>query len=133
VTVFTNGIPSGSQFVLAEAATPTPTPTATATVTPTPTPTPTPTRVPTPCSTPAAPRALEATNVTASRFTANWSSVSGATGYRLDVCDKHFTNCVYQDLDVGNTTSYNVIGLSAAETYYYRVRAYSGDCTSPNS
>ena len=77
--------------------------------------------------------ALEATNVTASSFTANWSSVSGATGYRLDVCDKHFTNCVYQDLDVGNTTSYNVIGLSAGTTYYYRLRAYNGNCTSPNS
>jgi len=85
------------------------------------------------CSTPAAPTALKPTNVTASNFTANWSSVSDATGYRLDVCDKHFTNCVYQDSDVGNTTSYNVIGLNAKTDYYYRVRAYNGNCTSPNS
>src|SRR5205823_1377310 len=39
VTVFTNGIPSGSQFVVGATATPTPTPTATATATFTPTPT----------------------------------------------------------------------------------------------
>src|SRR6266478_5371815 len=35
--------------------------------------------------TPVAPTAQSATNVTASSFTANWSSVSGATDYRLDV------------------------------------------------
>src|SRR5204863_3102133 len=52
VTVFTNGIPSGSKFVLAEAATPTPTPTATATATATPTATATATATPTPTPTP---------------------------------------------------------------------------------
>src|SRR5204862_8030014 len=90
----------------------------------------------TPCATLAAPTALKATNVTASSFTANWSSVSGATGYRLDVSTSHsFSTYVlpYQDLDVGNTTSYNVIGLSAGTTYYYRLRAYNGCGTSPNS
>src|SRR5438093_4591048 len=110
------------------AASPTPTPTPTATATPTATPTPAPT--------PAAPRALKATNVTASSFTANWGSVSGATGYRLDVAtDSSFVNYVpgYQDLDVGNTTSYNVTGLAANTIYYYRVRAYNGNGTSPNS
>src|SRR5204863_501280 len=117
--------------------TPTPTPTLTPapTVTPTPPPTPTPTATPTPiftptptpAPTPAAPKALKATNVTASSFTANWSSVSGATGYRLDVStSKSFTTYVpgYQNLNVGNTTSYNVIGLSAKTNYYYRLRAY---------
>ncbi|PYL08128.1 MAG: hypothetical protein DME33_08040, partial [Verrucomicrobia bacterium] len=116
--------------------TPTPTPTPTATPTPTPTPTPTATATPTPARTPAAPKALKATNVTASSFTANWRSVSGATGYRLDVArDSSFVNYVpgYQDLNVGNTTSYNVTGLSARTTYYYRVRAYNGNGTSPNS
>jgi Galactose oxidase, central domain/Kelch motif len=50
VTVFTNGIPSQSQFVDATASTPSPTPTPTATVTPTPKPTPRP--MPTPRSAP---------------------------------------------------------------------------------
>src|SRR5437773_12129196 len=40
VTVFTNGIPSQSQFVLAATSTPSPTPTPTPTATPTPTPAP---------------------------------------------------------------------------------------------
>ena len=112
------------------AASPTPTPTPTATSTPTATPT------ATPAPTPAAPRALKATNVTATSFTANWQGVSGATGYRLDVAtDSSFTNFVpgYQDLDVGNVTSKNVTGLAARTIYYYRVRAYNSNGTSPNS
>jgi hypothetical protein len=171
VTVFTNGIPSQSQFVIATTATPTPTPTATATATPTATPTatatatvtptateppptptatatatptatatatvtPTATATPTPCTPPAAPSAQAATDVTASSFTARWSSVSGATDYRLDVSTSNtFATYVpgYQDLSVGNTTSYAVTGLSAQTTYYYRVRAYNGCATSGNS
>jgi len=114
--------------------TPTPTPTPTATPTPTPAVTPTPT--PTPGQTPAAPNALQATNVTASDFTANWTSVSGATGYRLDVSlNSSFTSFVtgYNNLDVGNTTSRNVTGLSANTFHYYRLRAYNGTGTGPNS
>jgi hypothetical protein len=99
---------------------------------PTPTASPSPTAAPTP----AAPRALRPTDVTATSFTANWSSVNGATGYRLDVSTGNsFVTYVpgYQDLDVGNTTSWNVTGLTANTFYYYRVRAYNGNGTSPNS
>jgi len=109
---------------------PTPTPTATATATPTATPT------PTAAPTPTAPTALTATNVTTNSFAANWSSVGAATGYRLDLAtDSSFTTYVpgYQDLDVGNTTSRNVTGLTANTFYYYRVRAYNANGTSPNS
>ncbi len=133
---------------------PTPTPTATATATSTPTPTPTPTPRPhrtptptptptatstptaTPAPTPAPPTALGATNVTNSSFTAHWSSVSGAIGYRMDVSTKQsFSSYVpgYRDLDVGNSTSYAVTGLNANTNYYYRLRAYNGNGTSPNS
>jgi hypothetical protein len=110
-------------------ASPTPTPTATATATVPPSPTVAP-------SPPAAPRALSATNVTVSSFTANWSTVAGATGYRLDVATNNsFTNFVpgYQNLDVGNTTNRNVSPLAANTFYYYRLRAYNGNGTSPNS
>jgi hypothetical protein len=114
------------------APTPTPTDTPTATATPTTTVSPTPTASPTPRS----PRALSATNGTATSFTANWSNVNHATGYRLDVAtDSSFTNYVpgYQDLDVGNTTSRNVTSLTANTFYYYRVRAYNANGTSPSS
>ena len=76
------------------------------------------------------------TTYNGSSFTANWRSVNGATGYRFDVAtDSSFTNYVpgYQDLDVGNVTSKNVTGLAARTIYYYRVRAYNGNGTSPNS
>ena len=88
-----------------------------------------------PC-TPAAPNAQNATDVTVSSFTAHWNSVSGAIDYRLDVStSNNFTTYVpgYHDLNVGNVTSYPVTGLSANTNYYYRVRAYNGCATSPNS
>jgi phosphodiesterase/alkaline phosphatase D-like protein len=74
--------------------------------------------------------------VTATSFTANWKSVKGATGYRLDVAtDSSFVNYVpgYQNLDVGNVTSRDVTGLTMDTNYYYRLRAYNGNGTSPNS
>ena len=89
-----------------------------------------------PAPTLSAPTATAASDVTSSSFTANWSSVSGATGYRLDVSTKKsFTPYLagYQNLDVGNATSYSVTGLKANTNYYYRVRAYNGAATSPNS
>ena len=86
--------------------------------------------------TPLPPTANAATNVTSSGFTAHWSNVNSATGYRLDVSTtSSFTIYIngYQNLDVGNVTSRSVTGLSANTTYYYRVRAYNSGGTSGNS
>jgi len=86
--------------------------------------------------TPSAPVANPATFVASHSFRANWRSVNGATGYRLDVATNNsFTNYVagYQNLNVGNALSRSVAGLSASTTYYYRVRAYNGNGTSGNS
>ena len=82
------------------------------------------------------PTAYAASGVTSSGFTANWSSASGATGYRLDVSTSSaFSSYVvgYQNLDVGNVVSRSVSGLNAGVTYYYRVRAYNAGGTSGNS
>jgi predicted outer membrane repeat protein len=90
----------------------------------------------TPAPAPVAPTALDATNKTASSFTANWSSVSGATGYRLDVStSSSFASYVagYENLDVGNVTAQSVTGLAASTFYYYRLRTYNSTGTSPNS
>ncbi len=68
-----------------------------------------------------------ASNVVSSGFTANWSPIAIATGYRLDVSlSNTFSSYLtgYQNRDVGNVTNFSISGLSTGTTYYYRVRAY---------
>ncbi|MDD4205308.1 MAG: fibronectin type III domain-containing protein, partial [Candidatus Delongbacteria bacterium] len=77
---------------------------------------------------PSAPEATLASGITISGFTANWNSVNGADGYRIDIDDNiDFSSPLtgYSDLDVGNVTTKAVTGLSSGVTYYYRVRAYN--------
>jgi hypothetical protein len=87
---------------------------------------------------PAAPTATGATNVTSSSFIANWNTVSGAAGYRMDVAkNSSFGGGTfvtgYHNLNVGNVASRFVGGLNANTTYYYRVRAFNSSGVSPNS
>ena len=85
---------------------------------------------------PATPTASAATNVTTSGFTAHWSSVTGATSYRLDVSTSSIFSTFltgYQNLNVGNVTSRSVTGLNTKTTYFYRVRANDSGGTSVNS
>jgi RHS repeat-associated protein len=82
-----------------------------------------------------APVATAATNLTAISFTANWSSTSGATAYRLDVAtDNGFVNKVpgYDNLAVTGTSA-TVGGLDPTQPHYYRVRAQNNGGTSANS
>ena len=83
-----------------------------------------------------APRTVEATNITASGFDANWLAADGATNYLLDVAtDAEFADFVpgYQDRSVGNVLSESVVGLTDGMTYYYRVRVQRSNGTSRNS
>jgi len=73
---------------------------------------------------------------TRSSFTAQWSPLSGATSYRLDVSispsfDSYVTG--YHGLEVGSATWRLVTGLSPGTTYYYRVTGISDTERSANS
>jgi len=77
--------------------------------------------------------ALAATNLGNSNFTANWTAVTGATGYYLDVStDPAYGSFVpgYHNLYVGNVLTYDVTGLTPGVTYYYRMRSETAFCTS---
>ena len=95
----------------------------------------------TPSGTPAKPVATAATKTegdTTGAFTAHWNTVSGATGYCLDVAtDRKFTNIVsgYNNLNVGNTLEYKVNSniIKTNTTYYYRVRAVNAQGQSLSS
>jgi len=82
------------------------------------------------------PTANPATSITQTGFTANWTSVSVATGYSLDVAtDNLFSTFVagYNAMNVGDVTSYDVTSLTPNTTYYYRVRANGTVGSSANS
>ena len=62
--------------------------------------------------------------------------MTGAASYRLDVSTSNtFGTFVpgYQDLNVGNVTTYAVTGLAPSATYYYRLRAVNASGTSADS
>ncbi|MGP8217691.1 MAG: fibronectin type III domain-containing protein [Bacteroidia bacterium] len=85
---------------------------------------------------PAAPVVDAATSIDCSSFIANWTASSGATSYYLDVSTSNtFSSFVtgYNNLLVGNNTSWYVGGLNASTIYYYRVRASNSNGTSGSS
>ena len=85
---------------------------------------------------PNSPVATAATNVTFSSFTANWQASTGATGYTIDVSTSPTFSTLlpaYNNLNVGNTTSAQITGITGNIPYYYRVRAINSSGTSPSS
>jgi uncharacterized protein (TIGR02145 family) len=81
---------------------------------------------PAPCVTPSAFTAAAASPVNCNSFTAKWNASTGATGYNLDISTVNtFATFLpgYNNLNVGNTTSFAVSGLAPNTSYYYRLRA----------
>lgn len=75
----------------------------------------------------------DATAQNSNTFPVTWSTVTGATGYKFDVDDNNdFSSPLseYTDIDVGNTTSWELY-LPIAGTYYVRVKAYNSSENSP--
>ncbi|MBU1012090.1 MAG: fibronectin type III domain-containing protein, partial [Bacteroidetes bacterium] len=77
--------------------------------------------------------ANSATTIRRTSFYANWSSMTGATGYKLDIAtDADFNSKVsgYNDLDIGDVTTYLVnTNITANTSYFYRIRAYNASGT----
>jgi hypothetical protein len=76
------------------------------------------------CVIPSAPEVIGGSNATTTSIQANWSVYWGATSYYLDVsADISFSGFLegYNNLNVGNVTSYNVTGLTSNTTYYITV------------
>lgn len=87
---------------------------------------------------PPAPAEQAATSITSNSFFANWDASTGANGYYLDVAtDGGFGGGAfvsgYQNLDVGNVTTFSISGLNAGTQYFYRVRGYNLAGTSSSS
>lgn len=82
-----------------------------------------------------APLALNASDIDKTSFTANWTGVSAAESYLLDVSrDGEFTSFIdgYQGKSI-SSNSEHITGLEPVTQYFYRVRAVKGSSESANS
>lgn len=85
----------------------------------------------------AAPVLDNATAISNTGFTVNWTAVTGAENYLLDVSTaENFSSTVtgYSKLSIaGTATSHAVTGLTMNTKYYYRLYAKEGSLTSAAS
>lgn len=72
------------------------------------------------------PKILSIENVSEASCEIKWEKVKGAVTYKLDVAtDPGFLNKLelYNELDVGNLTSYEIVDLKPGVNYYFRLKA----------
>lgn len=74
----------------------------------------------------------------ATSFVADWTAVTNARGYQLDVATDPLFGAGsfvsgYEDKPLGNVLSHNVVGLSPGSVYYVRLRAVNSCGASANS
>jgi hypothetical protein len=80
---------------------------------------------------PGSPAALSASDTSATGFTANWSTVSGAAGYDLDVSTDAAFSSIVRSYNLNfDVTQYPVTGLQPGTLYYYRLQAVGTGTTS---
>lgn len=87
---------------------------------------------------PNAPTVIAPSGIGLTSFNARWNTPgdSWVQGYRIDVStNSNFSTMLpgYNNLDVGNVTSFTVSGLTQGVMHYYRVRAYNYSGAGPNS
>lgn len=83
---------------------------------------------------PAAPSSLTATAVSGTEIDLSWTDNSAnETGFKIEQSADGSTGWSQIDTVAQNVTSYHNTGLSAGDTWYYRVRAYNGVGNSPYS
>jgi len=70
--------------------------------------------------------ALDATDLTQTSFTANWSPLTSASSYKLKIDNGAFT-------DIGNITNYSVTGLTIGSSHTYSVQAVNAGGTGSSS
>jgi hypothetical protein len=74
---------------------------------------------------PAVPTANAATLMEATSFTANWSAVTGATSYTIELLNDDNTAVAGYPKSVATVNS-NITGLASGKVYKYRVSAFNG-------
>lgn len=77
----------------------------------------------TPAPIPSAPTILSFSDLTSSSVTINWSLESGATYYKIWVRDITNNTILELDTNVGNVTTYDLVGLSESANHEYKVLA----------